>query len=163
MKITKSAVDGLPAQADVRIYWDESLRGFGIKVMPSGVKTYIIQYRTAGGRAGVTRRQTIGRHGSPWTADTARAEAKLVLGKAAQGRDPVAERRRMNEMPTVSALCDMYFANGTGTKKASTLSTDRGRVERHIKPLLGKRKISAVTKVDLRQFLRHVADGKNRR
>jgi hypothetical protein len=42
----------------------------------------------------------------------------------------------------VAALCDLYLAEGCETKKPSTLATDHGRIERHIKPLLGAKRIS---------------------
>ena len=61
---------------------------------------------------------------------------------------------------TVAALCDLYLKEGASEKKASTLAIDKGRIERHIKPLLGKRRISEVTSADVRRFMRDVADGK---
>ncbi len=61
---------------------------------------------------------------------------------------------------TVSALCDLYLKEGTETKKASTLATDKGRIERHIKPLLGKRLISEIASTDIERFMRDVAKGK---
>lgn len=159
MRITKSEVDKLTPTGKSAFYWDEALSGFGLKVSSSGAKSYIAQYRTPGGRSGQTRRVTIGKHGSPWTPETARAEAKRVLGQAAQGEDPAAARSQFRQMPTVADLCDTYIADGTGTKKASTLATDKGRIERHIKPLLGKRKVSDVTQADIRKFLKSVSDG----
>ncbi|MDY8109405.1 site-specific integrase [Fulvimarina sp. 2208YS6-2-32] len=62
-------------------------------------------------------------------------------------------------MLTVSELCDTYMADGTGTKKASTLPVDKGRIERHIKPLLGKRKVSEINQADIRKFLKNVSEG----
>ncbi|MEO5808391.1 tyrosine-type recombinase/integrase [Devosia sp.] len=62
-------------------------------------------------------------------------------------------------MPTVAKLCDTYLLEGVGLKKPSTLATDRGRIEQHIKPLLGSKKVADVTQADVRKFLRSVADG----
>ena len=92
-KITKRALDALkPAKCD-QYLWDSELAGFGLKVTPAGTKTYIVQYRL-GGRRGKTRRVTIGRHGSPWTPDEARVEAKRLLGEFWAGRDPVEAKQK---------------------------------------------------------------------
>ncbi len=74
-RITKRAVDAAkPGERDTYL-WDADLSGFGLKVTPTGGKVYLVQFRL-GGRKGRTRRVTIGRHGSPWTPESARNEAK---------------------------------------------------------------------------------------
>jgi integrase len=62
-------------------------------------------------------------------------------------------------MLTVAQLCDQYLRDGTGTKKDSTLATDRGRIDRHIKPSLGQRKVDEVTQADIRKFMKNIAEG----
>jgi integrase len=159
-KLTKSVVDNAkPAPSDYFL-WDSDLKGFGIKIAKGGRKSYVCKYRVGGGRAAPTRRLTIGAHGSPWTADEARAEARRILGRAANGEDPAREKQQARRQITVSELCDLYLEQGTGSKKVSTIATDKGRIERHIKPLLGKKKISDVTRSDIKRFLQDIADGK---
>ncbi|MER9602761.1 tyrosine-type recombinase/integrase [Mesorhizobium sp. M0243] len=159
IKITKTTVEAIaPTDCD-QIFWDAALKGFGLKVTPAGSKVYLVQYRTGGGRSGVTKRVTIGKHGSPWTPDMARAEAKAVLARVTQGSDPAKAKQLDRQMLTISELCDTYLQNGTGTKKESTLSTDKGRIERHIKPLIGKLKLSSVTQADIKKFIKNVAEG----
>lgn len=160
LRITKTIVDGAkPGPADYFI-WDRELKGFGLKVSKGGRKTYVCQYRTAGGRTGDSRRLTIGVHGSPLTVELARAEAKKILGRAANGEDPAQEKQDLKKRLTVSELCDQYLVHGCATKKPSTLATDRGRIERHIKPLIGPKKVQDVTKADVKRFLQDVAHGK---
>jgi len=159
IKITKTEVDRLIANAEADLFWDTTVKGFGLKVTENGTGSYVLQYRLGGGRLGQTKRLTIGKHGSPWTPDTARTEARRLIGRVVQGHDPLAERQARREMLTVSQLCDQYLSEGTGTKKVSTLATDKGRIERHIKPLLGKRKVADVTQADIRKFLKSVAEG----
>ena len=158
-KITKQVVDAMSQSLDQEYLWDTSLRGFGVRAAKNGDKTYVVQYRTAGGRSGTARRVKIGKHGSPWTAETARAEAKRILSEVGLGADPALLKHQAKAALTVSDLCDLYLTNGIGAKKPSTLATDRGRIERHIKPLLGKRRINQLTPAHVRDFLQRVARG----
>jgi integrase len=159
-KLTKTVVDsGLSRLTDYFI-WDTELKGFGVKIAKGGRKTYVCQYRTKGGRGGECRRLTIGAHGAPWTAELARIEAKRILGQAANGDDPAARKQELKGLLTIAQLCDQYLQHGCATKKESTIATDRGRVERHIKPLLGRKKVPDVTRADIKRFLQDVANGK---
>jgi integrase len=146
--------------------WDASLAGFGARRQKSDGVSYVLYYRTNEGRQ---RWYTIGRHGAPWTPDTARDEAKRLLGDVAHKADPAAEKRAARNARTVSELCDLYLADAEAgrlvtrrraPKKSSTLVTDRGRIERHIKPLLGRRAVASVTRTDVEAFMFDVADGK---
>jgi len=159
IRISKSSVDATkPGEKDA-FFWDEQLKGFGLKVSPKGKKVYVCQYRVGGGASTPSKRHTLGAHGV-LTPDEARIEAKKILGLAANGRDPASEKQQRRKQPTVSELCDRYLEEGCATKKASTLATDRGRIERHIKPLLGKKKVPDVTRADIKRFLQDVANGK---
>ena len=144
--------------------WDTKVTGFGARRQRSAAISYVVMYR-ADGRL---RRHTIGRHGAPWTPDSARKEAKRVLGSVAGGSDPATAKAEARSAPTVSALCDSYFKDAVSgrlltrrraAKKASTLATDKGRIERHIKPQLGALKVAAVTRADIERFMHAVADG----
>lgn len=85
-RINKTNVDNLlPGAAEV-LLWDDRIAGFGCKVMPTGAKSYLFQYRL-GGRAGRTRRVTIGKHGG-LTPDAARKEAERLAVLVSQGIDP---------------------------------------------------------------------------
>lgn len=158
-RISKRTVDAARAEPARYVLWDTDLKGFGLRVTPQGTKTYIARYRVGGGRAGQLRQMVVGRHG-PLTADEARDEAKTILAAAARGGDPQADRSKVRADLTVSELCDLYLAEGVGTKKASTLYTDKSRIERHIKPLLGRKRVNAVTLADVERFMHDVAQGK---
>lgn len=157
-KITKRFVDAATPKKDGReaVFWDDELPGFGLRVKSVKVKSYLIQYRNAQGRS---RRLTVGRHGR-LTPEEARREAKIKLGDVERGHDPVEQSNEARNVPTLSALCDEYLKEGCATKKASTIETDRGRIERHIKPLLGSRLVTAITRGDLARFIKDVAEGK---
>jgi integrase len=148
------------------IVWDPTIPGFGARRQRSEAISYVLFYRTKEGRQ---RWFTIGRHGAPWTPETARSEAQRLLGSVASNSDPALEKRTVRNAHTVSELCDLYFADAESgrlmtrhrsLKKASTLITDRGRIERHIKPLLGRRIVASVTREDVESFMHDVAAGK---
>ena len=149
------------------VAWDNgkgAVAGFGVRRQRGLAVTYVLKYRTHDGRQ---RWATIGRHGSPYTPDTARAEAKRRLGEVAAGGDPAAEKQKARKAKTVAEFCDDYLAafkagrpTRRGTpKKAATLDGDRGRIERHVKPLLGNLKVAAVTRLDVERFRDGVTEG----
>jgi integrase len=146
--------------------WDASLTGFGARRQKGDAVSYVLFYRTSEGRQ---RWFTIGKHGAPWTPETARAEAKRLLGDVAHKTDPAAEKRTARKAQTVAELCDLYLADAESgrlvtrrrtQKKASTLAIDKGRVARHIKPLLGQLRVAAVTRQDVEGFMHDVAAGR---
>jgi len=145
--------------------WDLTVPGFGARRQQSEAVAYVLLFRTAEGRS---RRFTIGRHGAPWTPETAREEARRLLGEVAGGADPAAAKQAKRSAATVTELCDLYLADADagrlltrrgGTKKPSTISTDRSRISAHIKPILGKMKVPAVTREDVEAFMHKVAEG----
>lgn len=147
------------------IAWDSHVTGFAARCMPNRT-IYFLKYRIAKRQ----RWYTIGRHGSPWTVETARREARRLLGEIAQGIDPSERREADRKAPTVAELCDLYLAEAPTAilpkrgrpKKESTLATDRGRIERHIKPLLGWMRVDALTREDAERFMHQVATGATR-
>lgn len=156
-KITKKSVDAAKPKDNEYFIWDDDLAGFGLRVFPSGKKSYVVQYR----QHRRTRRIAIGAHGV-FTPDEARKEAKGVLGEVARGGDPAEVKARARADMSVADLCDKYIAEGCGHKKASTIETDKGRIERHVKPLLGTLLVRNVTRHDVEKFMKAVSDGKTR-
>ncbi len=152
-KVTKRSVDALIANTAI---WDDELPGFGARRRHSGATYYFLKYRV-GARQ---RWHTIGRHGAPWTPEEARKEALRLLGDVVRGNDPGAVRAADRKAATMEELCDLYLAEGVATKKPSTIRNDRSRIERHIKPLLGHRRIREVTRADVERFQRDVAAGR---
>jgi integrase len=158
-KLTKTIVDALQSREGEYTEWCGRLPGFGCRVRPSGTKTYIAQYRI-GGRRGKPRKVTIGA-ANKLTVEEARTTAANILAKAELGQDVAEELSRKRQQLTVDELCDEYLAHGCKHKKASTVQTDRSRIDRHIKPLLGRKKIDDVAQRDIRRFMEDVASGKS--
>jgi integrase len=166
-RLTKRVVDAAKVTGKDYFLWDDEMPGFGLRVLASGRKSYVVQYKI-GGRGGETRRKSIGLHGV-LTTEEARGEAKKWLADRAKGKDPIAEHVANRKAETVEQLCRNYitaadqgliFGKKNRPKKVSTLATDRGRIERHIIPLLGKRRVRDVTPTDVNRFMRDVIAGK---
>lgn len=160
VRIGRRTVEAAKTEAATYRLWDSDLKGFGLKVSKHGVKTYFVWYRAGEGRAAPRREYTIARHGE-MTPDEARDEAARVLGRMRLGQDPQANRRRARSEMNIAALCDLYLKDGVATKKASTLVSDDARIRAHIKPLIGKRPVSAFTTAEAAKFMRDVAAGKS--
>ncbi|HYD65128.1 site-specific integrase [Azospirillum sp.] len=165
VRITKRVVDSTATEPRDRFLWDGEVKGFGLKVTPSGQRVYVVQYRT-GGRGAPVRRYTIGKHGSPWTPESARDEAKRILARVTQGDDPAAAKQHARRDVTVGELCDLYFAQPVivtkrGTpKKASSLTIDRSNIDRHVRPLLGGRQVGSLKRMDIEKLQIDIAAGK---
>lgn len=160
-RITKRSVDAAAPRDGRWTLWDAEIKGFGVRVMPSGVKTYIARYRVGGGRSGVMRQIVIGRT-SQVTPDQARKRALQIMADVAAGKDPQSERSASRAEMSLSDLCDTYLSEGVATKKASTIALDRIRIERHIKPQIGRLKVNSVGRADVERLMRDVASGKVR-
>jgi integrase len=158
-KLTKRVVDGLQPDPDGRdvTHFDAEIRGFGVRVKPSGTKSYILKYRN---RFGQQRKFLIARVGD-LTPDQARYQAIKLRGRIADGKDPVLDRNAERSAVTVAQLCDEYLEAEKGRIKASTLFVDKSRIERHVKPLLGSKAVGSLTAADMEKFLRDVMAGRS--
>ena len=163
-RLTKRTVDGAtPPQAGETFLWDDDLRGFGLRVYASGRRIFIVQYRLRGRRGGRTRRIVLGEYGK-MTPEEARKRAAKVLAAVDDGHDPAAERDEARRALTVADLARLYLDEGPAAKpnkRASSWATDRSNIERHIKPLLGRKLAKALTQADVAKFQADVATGKN--
>src|SRR5262249_34920968 len=166
MKLTKRAVATIAPDPLRDVYiWDDEVAGFGLRVKPSGVCSFMIQYRNS---SGISRRITVGKFGVLMV-EQARKAAKEMLADVTKGRDPAEQRLEERKAMTVHQLCCAYvdaaskglvLGKRSQPKKPSTLYIDRGRIARHILPLLGNRKVRDLTAPDIVRFMRDVANAK---
>jgi integrase len=165
-KLSKRLVDEATPYSRRYIIWDTELPGFGLRVEPTGRKTFIARYRFGGGRSGALRQATVGRYGV-LTLDQARMLARKTLGAAASGGDPVGEKRNARQPGiTVAEVCDWYLEHAQAGRilgrkgrpiKASTIAMDRSRIETHVKPLLGKKPVCVLTAHDIEEMQADIA------
>jgi integrase len=165
MKLTKRAIDALKTDGLDFVHWDDELRGFGLRIKQSGLKSFLIQFRNVQGHS---RRLTVGQYGR-MTPEEARREARRLLSDVERGLDPAEQRLQQRNAITVGDLCREYLAAAEAgfvigrkglPKKASTLEIDRGRIARHIVPLIGKKPLKDLASADVRRFLEAVASGR---
>ena len=157
-KLTKRVVDTLAPTpgASETFAWDSQLKGFGVRLMPSGTGSYILKYRNHEGRQ---RKLALARIGSI-TPEEARAIALQRLAEVNRGDDPSADRKAVRKAITMAELCDLYLEDAADRIKASTLAMDRSRITVHVKPLIGSRKVVGLTSEDLEQLQAEIAAGK---
>lgn len=157
-KLTKASVDRAAPGPTERFLWDEDPKGFGVKIFPSGIKTFIFQYRTPEGQS---RRLTIGKMSDALTLNQARDIARGHAVAVHQGRDPQVEKKARRSAITVNDLLDDYLQSEAFAGKAeSTRAIDRGRMERHVRPLLGKEVADKLTPERVKAAHREITEGK---
>jgi integrase len=157
--ITKRFVDCLKHSlgSAEAFHWDDKLRGFGIRSKPSGVASYLIQYRTA---TGATRRFSFARVGTI-TPEEARTRAKREFAAAADGKDPSADRKTTRAAKTFDELVIAYQASDGWSKKSlGARAVDQGRIDRHLRPLLGQSTLHEISRKQMERVFRDIRDGR---
>ncbi|HWH56882.1 MAG TPA: tyrosine-type recombinase/integrase [Terriglobales bacterium] len=150
-KITKRTVEDLRTRIGEDVLWDTDVKGFGVRKRSTDVCVYIFRYRPApGGRSAPQRTLTIGRHGSPWSPDSARSEALRILGSVKAGADPAASKNAFRQGPTVGDLAVRFIAEHAQPKRKKRTALEYQRlIDIHIVPALGSRKVLDVTRRDI--------------
>jgi integrase len=151
-RITKSLVDRLKSGCTV---WDNDCRGFGVRRQVRDA-SYILKVRVHGRQ----RFLTIGKHGAPWTPESARMRARRLLGEIAEGKDPAAVRDAQRVVPNFKEFSDRYLnEHALPRKKPRSVEEDRRNLRLHIWPELAKRRLTDITELDIARL--H-AKGKSR-
>lgn len=167
-RITKRSVDAFSASGEKRErLWDTELKGFNVRAYPSGRKVYNVGCRIKGD--GRYRWFNIGKHGDPWTPESARDEARNILAKASSGIDPsieIADKRKAEsrDLLKVAELIDLYLTEGPidkPDKRQSSWDNDKTYLNNHARPLLGKRIVVELETSDMSKFQNDVLIGKS--
>lgn len=177
VNLTKRICDGATAGVDASgkpaetLLWDAAVSGFGLRVTAAGHRSFILQYRAGKGRAAPVRKWTIGSYGSPWTAETARTEARRILGEVAGGGDPARQRsevrqakreakdaeRRGEAVPgSVAAVVKDWLAKDQATNR--DVANVRRIMELDVVPVIGAMQIVTVRKRDIIGVIDRVAE-----
>lgn len=144
-KITKAVVDSLQPGD---LAWDADVKGLGVRCQRRD-RVYMVKYRSQGRQ----RWYTIGKHGSPWTPELARREAKRILGLVAEGKDPADKKRKDRSAPTISALAERFLEEHVASKAKDRTYTEYKRlIERVVTPELGRLKVDEVRSSDIEKL-----------
>lgn len=168
-KLTKRYVDAVLPQTKAFIVYDTELTGFGLRVAPSGTKTWQVEYRPyPGGRDVPKRRMALGAT-TALAPDEARRKARDILSSAATGGDPARERGAKRREMKIAALIDLYEAEGCYVQrgirqgqamKPQTKSFTLARLRNHVVALLGTKRANEVTASDVERMVRDITAGK---
>ncbi len=149
-KITIRVVNGLQPGETI---WDEVVKGFGARRQKEAV-SYILKTRFRGRQKLIT----IGRHGSPWTPDTARKEAQRLLVLLEQGIDPVEKKRQERAKESVEALWKQFDEEHVEKLKERTRQEYRRLFRQYVLPSMGKKPLADVSRDDVVSLHRKLKD-----
>lgn len=149
-RLTKRTVDAAVAQAARYTIFDDQLKGFGLRVSPSGEKSWIVMYRAnGGGRTTPKTRVTLGTIGQ-LTPDQARKAAADTLAQVRLGANPAAQKREARKAITFAELSACFLSEHVEAKrKRGTAKHYRDLLERFAIPALGNKKAVDVHRSDI--------------
>jgi integrase len=160
-KITKRLVEAAEIRDKDYIICDDELSGFAVRVLPSGKRYYLIQYRI-GTRY---RRMSLGMHGV-LTTEKVRRKAFKLLAAVKDGEDPAGDRQESRKAITVAELAERFNKEHIAVRlKPCTAREYRRNLRRFILPALGLLKVIDVTRADIARFhyeLRYIPYQANR-
>ncbi len=158
MALTKRDIDRLaydPAGSARQVLWDSNPAGFGVRVFPTGAKSFVLSYRTRDNRK---RMMALGKFGV-LTLDEARKRAKRALVEALGGADPLEARQAARRGDTVRDLAAVYLERHAKKHKKSWKEDER-RCGQYVLPALGSMKIEAVKRSVVAKLHAEIGDTK---
>ncbi len=155
-KLTKRAIDlaRYERETGAHYLWDTEIAGFGLRVYPSGRKSFMVTYRVRGKQ----RFLTIGRYGE-LTLPQARGKAHEVLGQARKGEDPAGDRLSYRRSPTMTDMAERYMKEHCRVhNKPETVKVQQGIWDRVLVPRFGVRKVVDIGRPDVQALHTELAD-----
>jgi integrase len=148
-RITKRTVAALQSGSAEFTIWDQTVTGFGVRVRPTGAKSYVVVYRAGAGRGAPVRRYTIGAI-NKIAPEQARERAKAILGSVAHGHDPANDKAAERQTPTVSELAERFMADHVKAKRKNrTADFYQDILNRIVKPAVGSTKADKLSRLQV--------------
>jgi integrase len=149
IKITKRVADSAEPRPSRYILFDAETTGFGLRVYPSGKKSWVFEYRPGEGGRGVQKKRiTIGST-SDFTPEQARKMAEKLRARTKMGDDPQGKKAQERAAMTVAQLAEEFLAEHVGKKAETTQKRYRYILEGIVLPKLGKLKAKNVSRADV--------------
>jgi integrase len=161
-RLTKKIIEATEPAEDGNdsFLWDDSVSGFGVRTYASGTKTFIFRYRSLGMKQ---RFLSLGKVGEPYTVEEAREKSRFAMKEVMEGRDPQEAKVQSRKALTIDELTKTYLAEAPKwreQKRFRSWDSERGLIQWHISPLLGKKMAEQLTKSDIVKFKDAVKIGK---
>lgn len=173
LDLAEAKLDALALPNERIVIWDKMQKGLGVRISPNGVMTYVVKVRLGRGRFAAQRLVSLGRVGQ-LSIKNVRLEAQNVLARALTKAQPEPRPAvEFNDAVTISKLCDMWLEKAAhrrrgrgplaGTlRKPENVENDRGRIEAHIRPLLGKIRVRELNRSMIEAYRDAVSRGDTR-
>src|SRR6478672_9291710 len=156
-KLTKRFVDAIEPSSRLVVYYDTEVTGFGLKVTPTGRKSWCVEYRAHGGGRGISKSRMVLGSISTLTPDQARSAAREILAAVALGEDPATSRSRAREMPTFREFADRYLDEEAASKlKPRSVVNYCIYLRKHAGPFIGKLKLDRIATGDIAKMNRRM-------
>lgn len=147
--LTKSFIDTLKPTGKEYVEWDAACPSFGVRVSPTGSKSYILMYRAGRGRSAQLRKITIGKT-FDLTISEARKAATRIRGDVAKGEDPATDARKKRRELTLKDAAQRYVAEHVLIhNKPSWAAQVQLLLKVHIVPEFGAKRISDISRADI--------------
>lgn len=157
LKINRRSVASLQPGAKPVSYYDDVLTGFGLRIRPSGAAAWFIEYRPGAGGRGVQKRRMVIGTLATLAPEKARDAAERLLAQVKLGADPAAERTAARKAETINDILDAYISqHAIPHLKKGSVDLLRVYFDKHIRPVLGRKQTTVVTKADIARLHRAI-------
>jgi integrase len=158
IRLTRKTIAAIAASDRPTTYYDSDLKGFGLKVLPSGARSWVVEYRPGAGGRGVAKKRVVLANAAVLNPDEARDRARSMLAAVRLGADPGAGRTTERDSKTVAEIADAFLRLHVALKrKPRTEAYYRQVITSHVLPAIGTKKAMAVTRTDVAKMHADVA------
>lgn len=150
MAATKITLNSIKELKSGTTLWDSDVKGYGCRCRKdASTKVFIVKYRFGKGRSARQYLFTIGKLGSPWTPETARDEAKRILGRVANGENPAEERKDRKIANTIEEAFSLFIADSHDKRAPRTIAEYQRLYNKNAKAYIGPYKVEDITRADI--------------